>query len=152
MNNTSNIYLRPFLPEDQDVARQLILEGLGEHFGHIDLSQNPDLDDIEANYIGAGHSFVIAEKDRQIVGTGALLSESEDTGRIARVSVTPGLRGLGIGRSIVAHLLEVGRRLGKRQIVVETNCDWYPAINLYKHCGFHEYDRDDESVHMCLEL
>ena len=44
----SGIVVRRFAPADQDAARRLILEGLGAHFGSIDESLNPDLDDIAA--------------------------------------------------------------------------------------------------------
>ena len=35
--------IRAFEPRDQAAARQLILAGLGEHFGWIDETCNPDL-------------------------------------------------------------------------------------------------------------
>ncbi|CAA9269377.1 MAG: hypothetical protein AVDCRST_MAG93-2561, partial [uncultured Chloroflexia bacterium] len=41
-----NLAIRPFTPADQKAARDLVLDGLGEHFGWIDTSRNPDLDDI----------------------------------------------------------------------------------------------------------
>jgi ribosomal protein S18 acetylase RimI-like enzyme len=42
------------------------------------------------------------------------------------------------------------KKLG--QILVETNHDWYDAIRLYERCGFKEYDRDEESVHLSINL
>jgi hypothetical protein len=62
--------LRPFERGDQEAARQLILTGLGEHFGWIDESCNPDLDDILVNFTRPGHLFVVAEEDGELVGTG----------------------------------------------------------------------------------
>ena len=52
--------IRSFEVGDQEQARWLILEGLGEHFGYIDETLNPDLDDILHNYIIPGHDFVVA--------------------------------------------------------------------------------------------
>src|SRR5579883_3043906 len=54
--------IRPFVPPDQQAARVLILRGLGEHFGWIDETCNPDLDDIAATYTGAGHLFLGVER------------------------------------------------------------------------------------------
>ena len=104
--------IRSFEPRDQDAARQLILAGLGEHFGWIDETRNPDLDNITANYIERGHTFVIAETNDELIGTGALITESEDTGRITRMSVSRMYRRKGIGCALVTHLLNVARRKG----------------------------------------
>src|SRR5215469_12477663 len=73
--------IRPFVPGDQDAARRLILAGLGEHFGFIDPSYNPDLDDIQANYVAGGHVFVVAELDGALVGTAGLLVGKDDVGQ-----------------------------------------------------------------------
>jgi ribosomal protein S18 acetylase RimI-like enzyme len=146
------VSLRPFTPADQAAARQLILSGLGEHFGYIDETKNPDVDDIKAHYLEQGHLFVVAESGAALAGTGALITEAAEIGRIVRMSVARQYRRQGIGRMIVAHLIEMARQRGLRKILVETNLDWDDAIGLYKRCGFSEYGRDDESVHLCLEL
>ena len=64
---------RAFTPSDQAAARRLILEGLGEHFGAVDETRNPDIDDIAVNYIGRGHLFLVAEDMLGLVGTAALV-------------------------------------------------------------------------------
>jgi len=133
-------------------AKKLILEGLEEHFGFINPHLNKDLDDIQASYIDTGHHFITVDLEKSIVGTGALVKESPDTGRIVRVSVAPNKRCLGIGSAIVNYLIKLGRRSAFNKIVVETNHDWQDAIALYKRCGFQEYARDEESVHMVFEL
>src|SRR5690349_8639040 len=76
--------IRPFQARDQQAARQLILDGLGGHFGFIDESRNPDLDDIMAHYVEPGNSFVVAQIDGSLVGTGALIAEGQYTGRLVR--------------------------------------------------------------------
>src|SRR5690242_17481186 len=40
------LVLRQFAPHDASAMRQLVLAGLGDHFGIIDETMNPDLDDI----------------------------------------------------------------------------------------------------------
>jgi hypothetical protein len=44
---SSELLITPFVAEYQNDVRRLILEGLREHFGHIDESLNPDLNDIQ---------------------------------------------------------------------------------------------------------
>ena len=148
----SGLSIRPFQATDQEAARQVVLEGLGGHFGYIDGSLNPDIDDIMANYIVPGHAFVVAEVRGNLVGTGALVTEDEDVGRITRVSVQHKHRRKGIGSALVKHLVGIARRRGLKRLLVETNNDWHDAIGLYKRCGFLEYKRDDVSVYMVLVL
>ena len=81
------LVIRPFEVSDQAVTRRLILEGLGEHFGFIDETLNPDIDDITAHYIVPGHVFVVVQDGNDIVGKGALALKGEGIGQMVRVSV-----------------------------------------------------------------
>ncbi len=146
------LLIRPFEPRDQAAARQLILIGLGEHFGWIDETRNPDVDDITANYIERGDIFLIVEMDGVLVGTGALITESADTGRIVRMSVSRMYRRKGIGRALVSHLLDLAKSKKFARVLVSTNTHWQDAIGLYQHCGFKEYRRDESGIHLVLEL
>ena len=131
---------------------QLILAGLGDHFGWIDEMCNPDLDDIMANYIESGHVLVVAEIDSELVGTGALTTENENTGRIVRMSVKQTHRRKGIGRALLTHLLDVACQKGFTQVRVSTEHGWEEAIGLYEHCGFGERSRDDVNIYFSLTL
>ena len=147
-----SIRLRAFAPADQVPVRRLVLQGLGEHFGSLDETRNPDLDDVAAAYTDAGHAIVVAEIDGEIVGTGALVGESPDVGRLVRMSVGSSHRRRGIGRALVAHLLGLARARGARRVLVETNDDWHDAIRLYRSCGFVEQARADGEVHLAFDL
>ncbi len=149
---TPNVRIRSFSSGDQKIAKQIILEGLGEHFGYINPALNPDLEDIESSYPKRGYVFLIAEREGMMVGTGALVTESGETARIVRLSVIRNQRGLGIGRSLVEHLLELAKQRNYNRIVVETNHDWCPAIKLYESLGFRQYAKDKESIHLHLIL
>ena len=82
--------IRPFRVEDQQNARQLVLDGLSEHFGNINEELNPDLDDIAVSY--AGDLFLVAEQAGVIVGCGALIYEGDGIARVQRMSVLRTLR------------------------------------------------------------
>jgi putative acetyltransferase len=146
------IKIRPFTPTDQDKVKSLILDGLAEHFNTIDPRLNPDLNNIEESYLRQGSLFLVVEADQDLIGTGALIAESEDSGRIVRVSVAKSHRRLGIGRFITNSLINGAQNNHFGKILVETNEDWFEAIQLYQECGFTEYDRRDGEVHMMLRL
>src|SRR5919106_927529 len=120
-----NLTVRPFQAADQETARRLVLTGLEEHFGFIDETMNPDLDDIQTHYVDPGHHFVLAEIDGQIIGTGALIEEGPNTGRLVRMSVDANYRGRGIGKRMVMYLADVARERGYTRLLTETNDDWY---------------------------
>src|SRR4051794_34810814 len=150
-----DLLIRPFAPADQAAARALIVAGLGEHFGAIDETLNPDLDDIAAGYPAAtGTVFLVAERAGALVGTAALTTEDLDDpeGWIVRVAVDPAQRRQGIAAALVAHLIALADDRRMELLLVETNKDWTAAIRLYEQCGFSTYDEDDVSVYMHLNL
>jgi ribosomal protein S18 acetylase RimI-like enzyme len=130
----------------------LILAGLGEHFGMIDESLNPDLTDIAATYLAPGHRFVVACLAGELVGTGALRFLGEQVGELVRISVSPRHRRQGIAQAVVAHLIAQARQRGLARLLVETNHDWVAAVNLYRRFGFTEYERDAVDIYMRLDL
>jgi ribosomal protein S18 acetylase RimI-like enzyme len=148
----TGLRIRAFEATDQHAVRSLILQGFGEHFDQIDESRNPDIVDIAESFLTRGHVFVVAEIGVEIVGAGGLITETNVTGRMVRVSVARDYRRKGIGRALVNHLIAAAENRGLEKILVETNNDWFPAIRLYKSCGFEECSRDDVSVYSALEL
>jgi GNAT superfamily N-acetyltransferase len=146
------LVIRRFRPSDQDAARQLILAGLAEHFGHVDAARNPDLHDIRASYLAQGDTFLVAQCGADLVGTAALVAAAASSGRVVRMSVHSTFRRRGIARALLARLVSLARRRGMRELLVETNNDWQAAIALYARNGFVEYHRDAESVYMRLAL
>lgn len=147
-----SIAIRPFRPEDQAVTRRLILAGLGDHFGTIDETKNPDLDDIVASYVDRGASVVVAEYAGEIVGAGTLAVEAPGVGRLVRMTVAGEMRGRGLGRRLVNHLLDEARRRGYGRVLVETTDDWQDAIGLYRACGFQTEGFRDGDIHMYIDL
>lgn len=47
---TKPIVILPFQPENQEDVKKLILAGLVEHWGKLDPTKNPDLNDIANSY------------------------------------------------------------------------------------------------------
>ena len=148
----ANYAIREFSSGDQEVARQIIIDGLCEHFQEFDESLNQDVEDISTYYSDQGHRFHVVEAESEIIGTGCLMVINPLEGRIVRMSVAPEHRGRGIGREMTAHLIMVATEIGLERVHVETNLDWYPAISLYKRCGFVELFTDEVSVHMIYEI
>ncbi len=143
------VAIRTFCVEDQKMARQLILDGLGEHFGIINEELNPDLDDISASY--AGDLFLVAEQAGVIVGCGALIYEGDGIARAQRMSVLQNLRRQGIARAILDRLITEARLQGRWRVVIETGF-WEDSVGFYTSWGFFETSRDPWGPNMAFDL
>ena len=121
MREPSGLVIRAFAPSDQAAARRLILEGLAEHFGAVDETRNPDIDDIAANYVDRGHLFLVADDAESLVGTAALVFEDGASAQVVRVSVASRWRRRGLARALVMRLIEAGRARAWR------GCGWRPT-------------------------
>ena len=142
--------LRPFRPTDQPAAKALILAGLVEHWGWLDPTMNPDLDDIAASY--ADGVCLVGSESERLVATGVLLPEGEKTGRIVRMSVDMRERRKGYGRVLLHALLETAQELGYIQVVLETTATWADAIQFYEANGFQPTHKTDGDIHFILAL
>jgi ribosomal protein S18 acetylase RimI-like enzyme len=148
----TELTFRRFRRDDQAAVRDLVLAGLGDHWGEIDYTKNPDLDDIWTHYVDRGACVVLVERDGALVAAGTLVPDTEAIGKLVRMSVAKASRGQGIGKRLVAHLLDEARSRGYRRVVLETTDDWQDAIGLYRACGFQTEGFRDGDIHMCLDL
>jgi GNAT superfamily N-acetyltransferase len=135
--------LRDFRAEDQVAVRSLVLAGLGEHWGVIDESLNPDLADIAASY--SDGRTVVVEVDGTLVGTGTVVPREDGVAEIVRMSVHRDFRRRGIGRVIADELKRTAATWGASAVVLETSAHWDGVVAFYSRCGFgvtHHVDGD----------
>ena len=65
-----------------------MLAGLRDHWGTLDPTLNPDLDDIAGWYGPLDGYTIVAEIDGRIVGTGTMHRVDDQTGVLVRMSVS----------------------------------------------------------------
>lgn len=85
--NTDDLRIESVNESTQTQAKELILQGLKEHFGFLDTSLNPDINDIIQNYIKQGNIYLVGLLQKEVVCSGALITINENTGKIVRMSV-----------------------------------------------------------------
>lgn len=146
------LIVKPVDEESEESARQLILSGLKERFGFLIEGLNPDLDNIHETYIKRGAIFLTGFVDDELVLTGGLIPEGENTGRIVRVSVHPDYRNRGYARQMVHLLEELAKERGFKKIAIETNQAWTSAVNLYLQEGYMKVAEIDHLIHFEKEL
>jgi len=109
---------------DAELTRRYPEEG-ANHF-RLDLEEVAD---------GRG-AFLIATRGGLPIGCGAVRRLDERDAEIKRMYVSPGERGRGVGRVILAALEAEARRLGLCRLVLETGDRQPEALGLYERAGF----------------
>ncbi|NPV41111.1 MAG: GNAT family N-acetyltransferase [Anaerolineae bacterium] len=145
-----SITLSPFTPADQPTVKALVLAGLADHWGTLDLSKNPDLNDIAATYKDA--YFIVAKQQGEVVGCGALVPRSTDTAEVVRMSVAAAARRQGLGRRILTALCAEAKARGFKRIILETTQTWSEVIAFYQRFGFRITHYKDGDVYFELLL
>ena len=105
-------------------------------------------------------TFYSAWVDGQLAGCGAIKHLDDGHGELKSMRVAPEFLGRGIGRTMLHHLMDVGRTRGYRQLLLETGKPdaFIPARRLYESEGFVEcpafadYTTDDYSLCMARDL
>lgn len=145
--------LRDFELGDQAAVRDLILSGMRERWRErYDDAANPDVCDIWSSYIAQGGEVVVWEEDGAVVGTGTLVPERDGWGRIVGMSVDGSSRRRGLGRRLVAELVERARRRSFTSLRVSTDTPWRDAVALYVSCGFEIVEQTDAATHFSMPL
>jgi putative acetyltransferase len=97
-------------------------------------------------------AFFVVRYDNQPAGCGGV-KIFNDYGEVKRMYVRRSLRGLGLGKAILAHLADHTRAQGIQILRLETGCYQSEAIRLYERFGFSrrppfgEYREDPLSVY-----
>ena len=92
----------------------------------------------EQHIIKKGGQIFFAMIGDDAVGTVALIPEEQDCVELAKMAVTFGFRGYGIGDKLMDAFISYARENGIERIILESNRRQVPAIRLYRKFGFRE--------------
>ena len=88
------------------------------------------------NELAAGHPYVAAVQDGEIVGYAGLVVAPPDEAWVNNMAVRRDHQRRGIGRALLEELLAIARRNGARHTLLEVAADNMPAQALYDSYGF----------------
>lgn len=141
---TPAITLHGWRPEWRQHFKRLNLEWLERFFSVEDIDRRL-LGDPERWILAPGGHVFFAALGERVVGTGALLRESEGVYELGKMAVEPAMQGAGIGRLIVQAAIDRFVALRGTKLFLETNSRLAPALHLYESLGFRRQGRRPDS-------
>lgn len=120
-----------------DAASQALIAALNAELGGAYPEPGATHFGLEPADVAPGRgAFLVACRNGEPVGCGAVRLLGADTGELKRMYVAPAVRGSGLGRRLVAALESEARALGARRLVLETGVRQAAALALYQATGF----------------
>lgn len=115
--------------------RELNLEWLYKY----NLAESHDLEvlgDPWGTIINPGGCIFLARENDTIAGTAALMKEHNGVYELAKMTVAPNFRGLGISKLLLNRCLQEASRLRAKKLFLFSNHQLVTALQLYKQFGF----------------
>lgn len=141
-NMTTGLTIRSATDADRDQIEELVFGILKSYDLALDRDgTDKDLSDIEENYLARGGVFeVIVNEEGDIVGTVGLYPLDETTIELRKMYFDRSIRGRGLGKLILAKMIEKARNLGYLCIYLETASVLKQAVHIYEGAGFKPVD------------
>ena len=131
------IAIRSVQPGDEEHVRGLITAIMADEFpGQSPAYNYQDLDRLSSHYGGSRETFLVAEKDGEIVGTAGIKEESPEVALLRRVFVKSGHRRKGYGAGLIEAALSFCRRQGYSRVVFRGTDRMHTALGLCLKNGF----------------
>lgn len=116
--------------------RKLNLEWLEKY----NLAESHDLEILEdprGTIIATGGIIFMAEAGGELVGSAALIRESDNVYELAKMAVAPAWRGKGISKMLLEKCLDTARTWQAKKVTLYSNSQLQTALSLYKKYGFY---------------
>lgn len=102
----------------------------------VEAKDRKAIEDPEGTILSIGGRIFIAGQDGAAIGCCALLPMADGGVEVAKMTVTPPARGMGLGRRLLEACEAIARETGAHRLYLETNSSLAPALALYRGFGF----------------
>ena len=128
--------IRKFKEKDEEQIKSMIKTVLTEIFGNFGIRKWEDFKDYDIVYI--------AEDKEKIIGSAALKSLENKTGKLKRMYIHKEYRNKGIGKKLLKKIENFAIKNKLNRIVLSTSdIQLKPAFEFYKKNGFKEITKVD---------
>jgi ribosomal protein S18 acetylase RimI-like enzyme len=126
-----------YTEETREFVKNLNYEWLEKYF-RVEPGDVISLSDPQREIIDRGGQIFYATYNGHIVGTASLLKVEDGIYELGKMAVTEEAQGLGIGKVLLEHCLEIARRNQASRLILYSNTKLENAIHLYRKYGFKE--------------
>lgn len=131
-----SVLIVPFRPDHAPAWAALNEAWLAEGGFAVEGKDRKVIDDPQGAILDAGGRIVMAERDGEVVGCCALMAMDDGGFEVAKMTVSPAARGLGLGRRLLEACEASARAAGAPRLYLETSSTLKPAGALYRSFGF----------------
>lgn len=117
-----------------------LFDDSGTNFEELDFA---DLHDIPGTYLEPGGTFLIGERDGELVAMGGFYPVANDVVKLRRMRVKPTCQGEGLGERLLAALEAEATRRGFTTVTLDTTVEQTAARKFYRHNGYSRTHRGD---------
>lgn len=96
------------------------------------------LDDAATSFNPPAGAFVVARRDPDVVGCGAVRWLDDATAEIKRMWIDANVRGIGLGTRLLGRLEDEVLTSGRTRVVLDTNAALVEAIAMYRRLGYRD--------------
>ena len=132
----SDLQIVPFRSEHAVAWARLNEAWLAEGGFTVEAKDRKVIDDPQGTILDPGGRIFIAERDGEAIGCCALMAMDDGGFEVAKMTVSPAARGLGLGRRLLEACETAARAAGAPRLYLETNSTLKPAGALYRGFGF----------------
>jgi putative acetyltransferase len=130
------IDIRPFATTEDAIAFRTLNEEWITRYFTLEKSDREYLNDPVNKIIRKGGQIFLVYLAQQAVGCVALVPIGNGVYELSKMAVSPGLRGMGIGRRLLEHAVSEARRIGAKSLFLGSNSKLENAVHLYESVGF----------------
>ncbi|WP_462251663.1 GNAT family N-acetyltransferase [Ferruginibacter sp.] len=95
------------------------------------------LDNPEDTIINKGGFIWLAKAEDKIVGSAALIKESDEIFELAKMAVADEFKGKGISKLLIEVCIDKAKKIGAGKLELFSNHQLITALGLYQKYGFH---------------
>lgn len=128
-------------PIYQSAYKSLNLEWLIQ-YNLLEPFDEKQLDDPNGSILNQGGYIYLAKANDDIVGTAALVYDSNGIYELAKMTVAPQYRGKGISKLLIESCIQKAKELKAKKIYLYSNSQLGTAITLYEKYGFKHIPTD----------
>lgn len=142
MNPDNIVSIIPFSVDLKEPIKTLNIEWLKKYF-KIEPIDEKVLSYPQEEIIDKGGMIFYAKFKEEIVGTVSLIKMTNTAFELSKMAVTDAVQGLGIGKIMLQHCIDIAEQQGIKKIIIYSNRGLKSAIHLYEKFGFVEIALED---------